>query len=308
MSLSILSPTDNFKTWYDRFNALINVYNESGSSTLKDLSPYLDTGMSIGITSGYIKDTSNNLIEIAEASYDLTSYVPSNNDKIIVGGFNTAGTFTVVEQTEGVTDLPNITGIQPAFMTILSPGQSTITDYTSLSEIRDFVDNSQFYTKTDIDTNIYTKTEIDTDHYTKTEIDADHYTKTDLYTKTEIDTDHYTKTEIDANIYTKTESDSLINNIQDDWVIKTNDYILVAKDCILADTSSNVITLTLPASPSDDDYVKIHDFGSSFNTNNLTVAKNGKTIMGVNEDMVVDLDNISFSLVYESTTGDWRII
>jgi hypothetical protein len=85
-------------------------------------------------------------------------------------------------------------------------------------------DMSNYYTKSQIDTNNYTKTQIDTNIYTKSQIDANNYTKTQTdsllsakanqsttYTKTEIDTNHYTKTQIDANNYTKTQTDSLLS-------------------------------------------------------------------------------------------------
>lgn len=89
------------------------------------------------------------------------------------------------------------------------------------------------------------------------------------------------------------------------WSVKTANYTLVAGDHVLADTSGGVFTLTLPATPTTGSAVRIADGGGAFATNNLTVARNGSTIMGLAEDMTVSTNNSSFSLVYSGTT--WRI-
>ena len=63
--------------------------------------------------------------------------------------------------------------------------------------------------------------------------------------------------------------------------------------------------MTLPASPSQNDAIQVVDAGGFFQTNNLTVARNGQTIMGVADDLVVDYNIASFGLVYNGST--WRI-
>ena len=42
-----------------------------------------------------------------------------------------------------------------------------------------------------------------------------------------------------------------------------------------------------------------------YSTNNLTIAGNGQTIMGQNEDLVVTVNNESFGLAWNGTT--WRV-
>ena len=87
---------------------------------------------------------------------------------------------------------------------------------------------------------------------------------------------------------------------------KTSNYTAAASDKILADTSGGSFTITLPASPSTGDTIDIADSKGTFYTNPLTVARNGKTIMGLAEDMVVSMAGASVTLCYNGS--DWRII
>ena len=66
------------------------------------------------------------------------------------------------------------------------------------------------------------------------------------------------------------------------------------------------VTITLPATPAENDIVGFLDLKGTFDKNNLTVARNGQTIMGLAQDMVVNTKNISFSLRF--TNNDWRVV
>jgi hypothetical protein len=89
------------------------------------------------------------------------------------------------------------------------------------------------------------------------------------------------------------------------WTVKTTTYTAVAGDRIAASTSGAAWTLTLPASPSSGNAVEVMDGGGTFSTNNLTIARNSQTIMGLSEDMTVATDNTRFVLVFNGTT--WRL-
>jgi hypothetical protein len=52
-------------------------------------------------------------------------------------------------------------------------------------------------------------------------------------------------------------------------------------------------------------YVEISDGGGAFQANNLTISRNGSTIMGLSEDMTLSTNNVGVGLVYNGTT--WRI-
>ena len=91
------------------------------------------------------------------------------------------------------------------------------------------------------------------------------------------------------------------------WEVITGATNAVAGHGYLCNTSGGALTLTLPASPSVGDTIGIKDAASTFNTYNVTVARNSLKIMGLSEDMTVDLANISLELVYSGATYGWRI-
>lgn len=91
------------------------------------------------------------------------------------------------------------------------------------------------------------------------------------------------------------------------WQIKTTTYTAAAGEAILADTSGGAWTLTLPASPSANDVVRVADYAGTFATNNLTVARNSLKIMGLSEDMTVSDNNVAFTLTYVDATEGWRL-
>jgi len=74
---------------------------------------------------------------------------------------------------------------------------------------------------------------------------------------------------------------------------------------ILANTNGGAFTITLPASPSAGDEVSFIDQGYDFNTNALTVGRNGSNIANAASDLVVNTQGAGFSLVYsgDATTG-----
>jgi hypothetical protein len=61
----------------------------------------------------------------------------------------------------------------------------------------------------------------------------------------------------------------------------------------------------LPATPNVGDAIFFADGGGNYEINNLTIDRNGNTIMGLSEDMIIDINNVSVGLVYSGTT--WRI-
>ena len=72
-------------------------------------------------------------------------------------------------------------------------------------------------------------------------------------------------------------------------------------------TSGGAITMTLPASPSLGDVIRILDLGSA-GTNNITVGRNSQPIMGSAADMTIDTANAALGLVYTDSTFGWRLL
>jgi len=82
-------------------------------------------------------------------------------------------------------------------------------------------------------------------------------------------------------------------------------YTAVAGAQIFANTSSNPITVNLPASPSVGDEVTIIDTRGSWGSNNLTVGRNGEPINTVTSDLTLSNNGQSITLVYIDATRGW---
>jgi len=89
------------------------------------------------------------------------------------------------------------------------------------------------------------------------------------------------------------------------WISKSANYTANSFEGILADTSGGAWTLTLPESPSVGDIVAVSDATSSFSENNLTVARNGNNIQGEAEDLLCDLNQMTFEFVYTGADEGW---
>lgn len=91
------------------------------------------------------------------------------------------------------------------------------------------------------------------------------------------------------------------------WYYTSTNYTAVAGDRLLLDTSSTAITVTLPATPTFGNTIEFIDYSGTFGTNNMTFARNGQRIMGVNENLVVNIDFAANSLIYSGPGQGWKI-
>lgn len=89
--------------------------------------------------------------------------------------------------------------------------------------------------------------------------------------------------------------------------VKTADFNAVAGEGYFVDTTSTTITATLPGSPSQGDFISFVDYARTFDTNNLTVARNGNPIAGAAADLTVGVEGAGFTLVYVDGTEGWLI-
>jgi len=72
-------------------------------------------------------------------------------------------------------------------------------------------------------------------------------------------------------------------------------------------TTGGGFTVTLPPTPSKGDVVRFFDIASTFDSNNLTIARNGKPIMGDSSDMTVSTEGAAFDLVFYDNSSGWRL-
>jgi len=89
--------------------------------------------------------------------------------------------------------------------------------------------------------------------------------------------------------------------------IKTSAFNATAGEGYFVNTTSAAITATLPASPTLGDEVVFVDYAGTFDTNNLTVARNGNPIQGSATDLTVSVESSGFTLVFVDATRGWLL-
>lgn len=135
------------------------------------------------------------------------------------------------------------------------------------------------------------------------------------------DTVSYQNVDLTVTVeYTKTDdiADSPIAKIYHSPVVAPvnpqNEYVGVDADITaesfkiyLCMTSLGSHTVTLPANPNPNETVRIVDSEANAGTNNITVARNGTNIMGFDEDMLIDADNMAITLAYLDASKGWMV-
>lgn len=132
------------------------------------------------------------------------------------------------------------------------------------------------------------------------------------------DTDDYLGQKVDGSsimvngskkLYVPTATASVpgISTLRGVFNVVTATTTAVINQGYLCDTSGGAFTLTLPASPSAGDVVEWKDAAGTFHQYNLTLGRNGKKIMGLDEDMVISKRFLGGKIVYYNATQGWRI-
>ncbi len=95
---------------------------------------------------------------------------------------------------------------------------------------------------------------------------------------------------------------------QSSWSSKSANFNASAGGKFFVDTSGGAITATLPASPSLGDEIRFIDVGATFDSNALTIARNGKPIAGASSDLVVNTERAGLGIVFYNDTQGWVLI
>jgi len=91
------------------------------------------------------------------------------------------------------------------------------------------------------------------------------------------------------------------------YTTQTSSFNAVAYGGYFVNTSSGGVTATLPSSPTVGDTIRFLDVAKTFDTNALTVARNGQLIQGDAENLTVTSESAAFELIYSGATFGWRI-
>ena len=89
--------------------------------------------------------------------------------------------------------------------------------------------------------------------------------------------------------------------------VKTSGFTAVAKEGYFCNTTSAAFTATLPVSATIGDFISFVDYAGTFDTNNLTIGRNGHNIQGVAEDLTVSVERAGLTLVYVDSTQGWLL-
>ena len=89
--------------------------------------------------------------------------------------------------------------------------------------------------------------------------------------------------------------------------VKTSGFTAVAGEGYFCNTTSGAFTATLPSSATIGDEVTLIDYAGTFDTNNLTVARNSHNIQGSASDLTVSTERAGFTLVYVDSTQGWLL-
>ena len=92
-----------------------------------------------------------------------------------------------------------------------------------------------------------------------------------------------------------------------DTTVKTSGFTAVSGVGYFVNTTSGAITVTLPASPDAGAVVAVKDYAKTFDTNNVTLARNGSNIGGNAENAILSTEGLAVTLVYVDATKGWLV-
>ena len=100
---------------------------------------------------------------------------------------------------------------------------------------------------------------------------------------------------------------SLQRNVIGAYSIITGNTNAASGNYYFVDTSGGVVTLTLPTTALLGDTIRVIDMSGTFDTNNLTVARNSHKIQRDAADLTVDTEGAAFDLIYSNATNGWLL-
>jgi hypothetical protein len=90
--------------------------------------------------------------------------------------------------------------------------------------------------------------------------------------------------------------------------VKTSNFTAVAGQGYLINTTSGIITVTLPASPSIGDTITLKDYAGTFATNYILIDRNGSNIQGLADNSAIKTNRAAAILVYIDSTRGWEYV
>ena len=89
--------------------------------------------------------------------------------------------------------------------------------------------------------------------------------------------------------------------------IKTSTFTAANGEGYFANTSGGAFTMTLPAGTAGN-IVSVVDYTNTFQTNNLTINRNGSNIVGGTDNAIISVEGQSVVLIYGDATQGWQAV
>jgi hypothetical protein len=90
-------------------------------------------------------------------------------------------------------------------------------------------------------------------------------------------------------------------------VITADPANAVAGNGYFCNTTGGAFTVTLPTSAAIGDFISFIDYAGTFDTNNLTIGRNGHNIQGAAADLTVSVERAGFTLIFVDATQGWLL-
>ena len=88
---------------------------------------------------------------------------------------------------------------------------------------------------------------------------------------------------------------------------QSTNFTAAVQNQYFIDTSGGAFTMTLPSTANIGDEIRVVDGVGSFDTNNLTIARNGHKIQRDASDLTITTEGAAFALVYYNSTNGWLL-
>lgn len=93
--------------------------------------------------------------------------------------------------------------------------------------------------------------------------------------------------------------------------VETTDFTAQASNAYFVDSTAGAITITLPASPGNGDFIKIIDYAKTFHTNHVTLDAGSNNIEGNSDNYILYGKGTILEIAYDATASSpmgWKFV
>jgi hypothetical protein len=92
------------------------------------------------------------------------------------------------------------------------------------------------------------------------------------------------------------------------YIVVSSSQAVSNRQLIAANTLAGSFTLTLPSNPAAGDAIDIFDYSDTFDTNPLTIGRNGQNIESLAEDLTANVEGAYFTLIFTGDSRGWQVV